>query len=477
MPLPNVLLICVDHWPGRFMSGLGHPAVQTPTLDQMARNGVLFTNAYSATPTCMPARRELFTGMSARNHGDRDFRDMPFPTRPRMAQSFRDAGYQAYAVGKMHVCPQRDRIGFDDVLLCEEGRHQYGAGADDFELFLAEQGFPGQELTHGMCNNEYMVRPWHLPERCHPTHWTTYEACKMIRRRDPAKPAFWYVSYQHPHPPLAPLQAYLDLYRDVEIPMPFHGDWSRDEAALPYALFDRRPWRGMYNENAIRLARRAFYAQCTHIDHQLRLIIGTLREYGLLENTILALTCDHGDLLGNHYLWAKGVFYEDSAKIPMLLVPASKDPRTEIGRRDDRLVGLCDVMPTLLEMCGLPVPQEVEGLSLIGPNRRDLLYGEHYTNAHATRMLRDTRYKLIYYPVGNRFHLFDLHNDPDELRDLSAEPAAAPVRERLTQALIPRLYGTDLDWIKDGKLVGPPDLPRTHRPTHAYSGQRGWRFL
>ncbi len=477
MSRPNVLLICLDHWPARVMSGLGHPAVQTPTLDQMAQNGVLFTRAYSPTPMCMTARRELFTGMTARNHGDRDFLDIPFPRHPRMPQVFRDAGYQAYAVGKMHVCPQRDRIGFDDVILCEEGRHQYGEGADDYELFLAEQGFPGQELTHGMCNNEYSVRPWHLPERCHPTNWTTYEACKMIRRRDPTRPAFWYVSYQHPHPPLAPLQAYLDLYRDVEIPMPFIGEWARDEAAVPYALWDRRPWRGQYNEGAIRMARRAFFAQCTHIDHQIRLILGLLREFGLLDNTVIALTCDHGDMLGNHHLWHKGVFYEDSARIPLLLLPAARDLRTPIGRRDDRLAALCDVMPTLLEFCDIPVPAEVEGLSLVGPKRREEIYGEHFTGPLATRMVRDARYKLIYYAVGNRFQLFDLDEDPDELRDLADLPALAHVRQRLTESLLRNLYGTDREWIRDGQIVGKPDLPRKHRAVHAYNGQRGWRFM
>ena len=120
-------------------------------------------------------------------------------------------GYQAYAVGKLHVYPQRDRIGFDDVLLGEEGRLQYGA-IDDYELFLGDRGYAGQQFAHGMCNNDYLNRPWHLPEDCHVTNWSTQQMVRMIKRRDPTRPGFWYLSYCHPHPPLAPLQCYMDMY-------------------------------------------------------------------------------------------------------------------------------------------------------------------------------------------------------------------------------------------------------------------------
>ena len=124
MTRPNILLICVDHWPGRLMACAGQPAILTPTLDQLSANGVRFCNAYSAAPTCIPARRALMTGTTARTHGDRVFNEtLPMPDMPTLAGTFRAAGYQAYAVGKLHVYPQRDRIGFDDVILHEEGRH------------------------------------------------------------------------------------------------------------------------------------------------------------------------------------------------------------------------------------------------------------------------------------------------------------------------------------------------------------------
>ena len=171
-----------------------------------------FTNCYSECPVCIPARRTLMTGVSPRKHGDRDFGETkPMPALPTLAQTFRDAGYQAYAVGKLHVYPQRSRIGFDDLILDEEGRTQYGV-IDDYEMFLGDRGFPGRQFDHGMSNNDYNTRPWPLPEDTHATNWATAQMVRAIKRRERGKPAFWFLSYRHPHPPLVPLQAYLDMY-------------------------------------------------------------------------------------------------------------------------------------------------------------------------------------------------------------------------------------------------------------------------
>ena len=137
---PHVLVITTDHWPAGLLGAAGHPAIQTPTLDQLARNGVRFTNAYSECPGCIPARRSLMTGMSPRSHGDRTFQTkLEMPDAPTMAQTFRDNGYQAYAVGKVHVYPQRDRIGFNDILLAEEGRPYWGV-TDDYGHFIIYAG-------------------------------------------------------------------------------------------------------------------------------------------------------------------------------------------------------------------------------------------------------------------------------------------------------------------------------------------------
>lgn len=470
---PHVLLITADHWPGSLLGAAGHPAVRTPTLDQMSRCGTLFTRAYTECPVCIPARRTLLTGTTPRTHGDRTFAvEMPLPGIATIGQTFRDAGYQAVAVGKLHVYPPRDRAGFDEVILAEEGRPQFGA-IDDYEIYLGDQGYAGWQFLHGMSNNDYVSRPWHLAEEHHVTNWTTREMARMIQRRDPTRPGFWYLSYTHPHPPLVPLQVYLNMYRDVDPGEPFHGSWPRGENTMPCRMNNRLIDSRGYDAEFIRAARRAFYALCTHIDHQLRVVIGTLREEGLLDDTIIMFLADHGDMLGNHGLWAKRLFYEDSARVPMILANAKNDDRVAVGRTDDRLVGLQDVMPTLLDLAGVEIPRTVDGQSMIGANRREFSYGEYGEGAEATRMLHDGRFKLIYYAAGNRLQLFDLEHDPRELTDLIDSADQRTIRARLVEQLIAESYGNDSDWIRDGKLVGVPVPNEPLLPDRGLALQRG----
>lgn len=469
---PNVLLISTDHWPASLLGCAGHPVVQTPTLDELARCGTRFANCYAECPVCIPARRTLMTGTTPRTHGDRCFDETRYmPDVPTMAQTFREAGYQAYAVGKLHVYPPRDRIGFDDVILDEEGRAQFGS-TDDYELFLGDCGYAGQQFGHYMSNNDYVTRPWHLPEHTHPTNWVTQQMTRMMIRRDPKRPCFWFASYRHPHPPLTPLQQYLDLYKDAEIDTPYSGSWV-DYDKLPYTLqADISRWEKNKAYQTM-MGRRSFYALCTHIDHAIRALIGTLREEGLLNNTIICFTSDHGDMLGNHGQWAKRLFFEDSANIPMILVGTAKSDRVGVDYVDDRLVGWQDVMPTLLDLAGIDIPDTVEGISMVGEKKRDMFYGEVNEDDFASRMIHDGRFKLIYYPVGNHYQLFDMEADPKELTDLASDPAHAETLSRLTDSLIGQLYGSDEAWLQDGKLIGLPGKTYRHKPNRQLSGQRG----
>jgi arylsulfatase len=145
---------------------------------------------------------------------------------------------------------------------------------------------------------------------------------------------------------------------------------------------------------------------------------------------------------------------------------------------DDRLVGLADVMPTLLELAGVPIPPTVVGRSMVGDARREFLYGDCLDDHAATRMLHDGRHKLIWYPAGNRVQLFDLANDPHELRDLSDDAASAAVRATLTERLLGALWGCDLEqgWARDGALVGYEPGPYRPGPDRSWSGQRGIHF-
>ena len=414
------------------------------------------------------------TGTTARTHGDRTFKPLQeMPDVPTLAETFSKAGYQTYAVGKLHVYPQRNRIGFDEVLLDDEGRTHYTSFADDYELFLGDMGHAGQRFGHGMSNNNYFSRAWHLPENLHVTNWATQMTERAIKRRDPTRPAFWYVGYSCPHPPLVPPQSYLDFYRDIPIDEPFAGDWAQERDTLPYHAQAIHSRNDSMNPRTTEQARRAFYASCTHIDHHIGRLIGTLHWEGLLEDTIVMFTSDHGDMLGNHGMWAKQVFYENSTNIPMILMGTKDDPKVGLNRTDDRLIEIRDVMPTLLEMCGIEIPQTVEGLSMLGSEKRETLYGEYGESAHASRMVRNEQFKLIWYPCGNHYQLFDLEADPNEMNDLAGKPEVAEVQRELASILLSRLYGSDEKWIDDNELVGEPAMTFKPGSNRSLSATRG----
>ena len=450
--LPNVLLITMDQWPASLLGCEGHKVIETPTLDRLAKSGVRFSRAYSECPICIPARRTMMTGQTPRLHGDRIFQKslkMSKKTKT-IAQAFRDSGYQAFSVGKLHVMPQRDRIGFDDTYISEEGRPYYGS-IDDYDMFLADKGFVGQQFLHGVSNNDYTWRTWHLPEECHVTNWATQQMCRTIKRRNPEKPSFWYLSYTHPHPPLVPLSTYFERYARKNIPTPLLGNWSKNSVPFLNKIKSRWP---KFSDDRLADIKRAFYALCTHIDAQIRVVIGTLREEQLLDNTIIMITSDHGDMLGDFGLFAKRLMYDGSVRIPMIVLGQKEDKIVTTGKVSKRLVGLADVMPTLLHLSGIPIPESCDGLSMFADSSRETFYAEANEGQNATRMITSDRYKLIWYPYGNNLQLFDLKTDPNEFDDIFKKEAMNKQVLKLKKALIDNLYGEDKALAKNGKLVG-----------------------
>lgn len=463
----NVLFICVDEWPGNLVGYRGRTDVMTPTLDFLAANGVAMENAYSECPVCIPARRSLMTGLSPRHHGDRVYSDrMTMPDVQTLAGAFRDAGWQTMAVGKLHVYPQRDRIGFDDVVLLEEGRCEFGV-MDDYETWLGERGQAGRQFMHGMGNNTYYTRPWHMDEDSHETSWVTREMMRQIARRDPTRPAFLFASYTYPHPPLVPLQTFLDKYHDVELQTPLGDDWD-DE----WVIRRFRSIASCYSPREVDAARRAFMAQCTHIDYSIRMLIGSLREHGMLDDTIMVFMSDHGDMLFDHGMVAKRLFYESSTSIPLIF---SGKPMQEYRNRgfEHRLCCVQDVMPTLLDLCGIRPPEGIDGMPVFGDHKRKYIYGEISEGPLATRMVRDEHHKLIYYPAGNVTQLFDMEGDRGEEHDISRDKAFSGVREALEKKLVDNLYGDDLDWIRDGRLAGFEPPEKEPEPDFGLLNQRG----
>lgn len=477
---PHIIMITVDQMRADLMGCAGHPVIQTPHLDNMARRGIRFEQAYSPTPICIPARATLMTGLEGHRLGITTYVEgFQLPTDQTLPKLLGDGGYETRVVGKMHVYPERCHYGFDSMLLCEEGR-MFGArspqkrGYDDYEMWLAEQGYPGQAFGHGIANNEYAMSPWHLPDRLHPTEWIAEQSCRTILRRDWTRPLFLWVSFTAPHPPLTPLLRDLYLYERDEMPSPVIGDWA-NRHSLYHSRLVAAYGGDTRTAKQADLAYRGFYALITQVDRAINRIIGTLREAGMLDNSWLLFTSDHGDSMGDHGLWFKSNFTAGACNVPMMIVPPASFRQPDgtagdewmPGRTNGSPVGLQDIMPTCLDMAGLPVPGNIDGRSLLPLVRqpeqtsvRDVLLGEFGHVGTRTLMVTDGRWKYIWFEEDGAELLFDLQNDPKELTDRAVIEAD---RDRLLHwrsVLAERLSGRASDpAVRNGQLT-PAGAPR-----------------
>ncbi|MGG1519358.1 sulfatase-like hydrolase/transferase [Paenibacillus oryzisoli] len=472
MSQPNIVLITVDQMRADLLGCAGHPIVQTPHMDNMARQGVRFEQAYSTTPICIPARASIMTGMEGHRMGITTYVEgFQLPTGETLPQLLSDGGYETRAVGKMHVYPERCHYGFDSMLLCEEGR-MFGAksphkrGYDDYEMWLAEQGYPGQGFAHGMANNEYAMSPWHLPDHLHPTEWIADQSCKAIVRRDWTRPLFLWASFTAPHPPLTPLMRDLYLYERDAMPQPAVGDWAKSHSlyherlAAAYGADTR-------TAKQADLAYRGFFASITQVDRAINRLIGTLREAGMLDNTWLIFTSDHGDSMGDHRIWFKANFLQGACRIPLIIVPPAGAGREGLtagttwtpGLIDSSPVGLQDLMPTCLDIAGIAAPDELDGRSLLPIVRepgqsavREMILGEFGVTGKRSLMVTDGKWKYIWYEEDGRELLFDISRDPQELTDLSGSERGQ--LKRLKTDLTARLAAREADpAVREGALA------------------------
>lgn len=467
---PNVILIMVDQWRGDCLSVDDHPIVQTPYLDQLALEGVRCSNAYSATATCIPARAALYTGLSQRTHGSVGYKDgVPWDYPVTMAGEFTRNGYQTQAIGKLHVYPERSQMGFQNVIL-HDGYLHYARShernhdmVDDYLPWLRQQlGRDADYFDHGVNCNSVVARPWDKPEHVHPTNFIVTQAIDFLRRRDPRKPFFLFLSFHRPHPPYDPPAWAFEQYIDQKMPDPPVGDWV--DILEPYAN-PRRPdcTVGEIDPRLLQRARAGYYGHMSHIDQQINRFLEVLHEYGQRDNSYICFVSDHGEMMGDHHMFRKGYPYEGSARVPLILRgPANSGIKA--NSVCDRIVELRDVMPTLLECAGLPVPGSVEGLSFLPFARRQSrdwrnhLHGEHTILGQSMQWVRAGDYKYVWFSGNGHEQLFNLAGDPQELHDLARDPGAAEQLAELRQILIDELTGRE-DGYSDGSRLIPGKTP------------------
>ncbi len=450
---PNIVYIVLDQWRGDCLgiADSAHP-VMTPHFDQIAYEGIWYQRAYADCPICMPQRATMLTGFSASQHG------MPnnFMNGPRtpiaMENSLpyrltREAGYQTKAVGKMHFWPERARFGFEDISL----------HPNDYVNFLEEQGYGGFYRGHGLGGNEVYPAVSAVPEHLTHTHWIVDEGIHFLGRRDPDCPFMLWLVFEAPHSPFDPPEPFDRLYDDFEIPEAAIGDWvgAADEpASLIADRIARKADR--ISPQVLKRSRRHYYGQITHIDYQLGRLFGELKSRGLYDNTVIVITSDHGEHLGDHGLYAKSTFLESSARVPIILrLPQTPlgPPDESGGRRYNRRVDspalTADIAPTLLELAGLQPDSAMDGVSLLRLPRERVIFGETRESVFAT----DGRLKYLYYFAGGVEQLFDVGSDPDDCHNLAGEPEHVAAQAALKARLITYLSANDRPAVVDGELL------------------------
>ncbi len=408
---PNILILYVDDWRNGVKGVAGHPIVKTPEMDQLAGQGVRFTNSYVTTSICGVSRASLYTGQWMSRHGCRGFSMWDTPWSESFPAILRENGYYLGLVGKWHNRPfPKEEFDFGRVY---HGLHWYRLDRRD----------------------EHMV---------HVTQRNENDALDFLRERPKDQPFCLTVSFGAPHAedqhPLQflPQPESMSLYQGVEVPVSpnaTHEDWER----LPY-FFDennegRNRWRWRFDTpDKYQFMMKNYFRLITEIDTTSGRILRKLEEQGALENTLVILTSDNGFYHAEHGLADKWYPHEESIRVPLII----KDPRmcpSQHGTTRESMVLNVDLAPTILNAAGLEVPAGVQGQDLAPlylaeekPEWRDEFFYEHPTLRDASfipasEALVRTDWKYFYWPEHGVEQLFHLETDPYEQNDLAADEA------------------------------------------------------
>lgn len=417
---PNILFILADDQAYGTIHELGNQEIITPTLDELAREGTVFTTTYNMGgwhgAICVASRTMFNTGKFLWHSRHLEGHLDSLAARDQLwSKAMERLGYETYMTGKWHV----------NIALQEIFNH----------VGTERPGMPGaapEGYNRPMHENDTSWRPWDRNFGGYwegGTHWSEVVANEAIRflegSASSGQPFFMYVAFNAPHDPRQSPRSFVDMYplENIALPESFLPEYPekesigcsadlRDEALAP---FPRTPY-------AVKVNRQEYYALISHLDSQVRRILRKLEETGQDDNTYIIYTADHGLSVGNHGLLGKQNMYDHSMRTPLIIV----GPGVSGGQLIEAPVYLQDVMATVLDYAGGTVPEWVEFHSLrsfMDGERRESHYGAIYgAYMDLQRMIRAGEYKLIVYPKAGVVKLFNLSEDPLELHDLASEP-------------------------------------------------------
>ncbi len=437
----------------------GHPDVKTPYLDSLALDGLRFDNAYSACPSCIPARAALMTGMSQEHTGRVGYQDgIRWDYKHTLAAEMTKAGYQTQCVGKMHVHPLRNYLGFQNVLLHDGYLHYYRNSerpyyenqkvADDYLWWLKHELGPDADITDtGIDCNSWLARPWPYDEKYHPTNWVTSECIDFLRRRDRDRPFFLMASYVRPHAPFDAPEPFFRMYENMKLRPPVIGDWSAEMGENSRYLSSSE---GCFDDEMRRRAMIGYYACISHLDNQIGKLLDGLFFENLAANTLIIFVSDHGELLFDHNMYRKSRPYKGSSNIPLIISGAGLQKRGVCHS----VAELRDVMPTVLAVAGADIPDTVDGKNLLSDGfEREYLHGEHSGGSIGNQFIVTERDKFIWFMQSGKEQYFNLESDPHELHNAINDKEYSDRIAYLRSCLINELKGRPEGYTDGEKLI------------------------
>jgi arylsulfatase A-like enzyme len=475
MEKPNIIIITTDQQRKDTLGCYGSDFIETPHLDRLAAGGVRFNRAYTVNPVCTPARFSLITGQYLSRHGALNVGMSCPETGKTLGDYLGKAGYRTHLIGKAHfqayACPGKESVeafngkmdvkrppfngpyyGFQTIEMsmghASYGQHgHYGQwvrsqlGKRDFDKLNfqsspCETTFPGEAVD------------WEWPMELHSSKWIADRTMEFLKKRDKEKPFLLSIGFQDPHHPHCVPREYEGKIDPERVPLPKRKPGELDDKPPHFSLANRGKlkessfggafggltgqggWADIesISEEDIQLSRSYYYTMVKIIDTQMGRIMSALENEGLMENTIIIFTTDHGELLGDHGLWQKGPFhYEDLINIPLIMHWPHK---IKEGFVSDSLINLTDIAPTLLAAAGIPIPSEMDGanaLPLLEKKEkciRDYTIVECVDDPEKLRLktIVTANRKLTYYHGQEFGELYDLEKDPQEFINLWYDP-------------------------------------------------------
>ena len=474
MKTKNVLLIVVDQWRGDTLPMLGHPLVKTPNIERLAAQGVTFAKHYTQAVPCGPGRARLLTGQYMMNHRAVQ-NTIPLDARhTNIALEVRKAGYDPALVGYTTTTPDPRVTAAQDprfkVLGADmEGWRPVGSWGNKMEAYfswVAAQGFAmpdnpwdiwlPQDLDEGDVGAT--GKPSRIPAELSDTVWFTDRALDYLRGTA-NKPWFLHLGYYRPHPPFAAPAPYHNMYDPALCPSPIRAESPASESA-------QHPMLGFYVDNIqrknffqngqgmasqmsdleVRQMRATYYGLMTEIDDQLGRVFEFLKETGQMDNTLIVLTSDHGEQLGDHHLLGKIGYFDQSYHIPMIVCDPHPAADASRGLLVSEFSETIDTMPTILEWLGQAVPRSCDGASLLpflhtgaapAQWRTEVHYEYDFRNVFYSMpeetlglhmdesglaVIQDNDFKYVHFTALPPL-FFDLRADPEQLHNQAENPA------------------------------------------------------